>query len=186
MTKDMQYWDDALREEVRSIHQLLDMAKWLSDVGKVSAIFRAEKKLLAAQGTKEAYTMEARNVRNPDRRQVYEDRLSRLSEELESCVNSLNKVRESLASKYDCGGAAGKDSAVDDSKIRMYHRAKESLQTIRNVVVSSSSKRVGCEDLMRQREEMRTIDDEVAARAEDESKKLDSIVDKVRMRMSGH
>ena len=89
---DVQYWDDTLTDEVQSIRQLLSSADGQSAADKASSLDRAEKKLRAAQGTKKSYKMETRLVADPKQRQMYENKLSRLSSELANCANDLKAL----------------------------------------------------------------------------------------------
>jgi hypothetical protein len=151
------------------------MADWLSEVGKVSAIFRAEKKLQGAQETMNAYMAEVQDLCDPDQRQMYKERMSLLSYELASCTVSLREAHESLS--LQCGrrsNTAEDDNTDDSSKRQMYRRASKSL---RKIIGMSSA--VTCEELMHQKQEIEAIDKEVAP-VEEKRNRSSCFIKKVR------
>lgn len=197
---DVQYWDDTLTDEVQSVRQLLQSADGLSDRDKASALDRANKKLRAAQGTKKSYKMETRLVADPRQRQMFENKLSRLSEELASCANDLKALKGGAQRGELFIGARGASSSDHNGNGEMtgeeaggmmlndmndiQDKTKASLQNTRNMV--AGSKQVGeatMEELLRQREQIRTIDDE-AMRIEDNLNRADKLIKTFGKRMA--
>ncbi|KAL7543294.1 hypothetical protein ACHAXR_013159, partial [Thalassiosira sp. AJA248-18] len=198
---DVQYWDDTLTDEVQSIRQLLQSADGSSsDRDKASTLDRAEKKIRAAQGTKKSYKMETRLVSDPRQRQMYENKLSRLSEELGSCANDLKALKGGQqrgelfvgANRGSGGQYNGNDEMTGEEAGDMMlndmndlqDKTKQSLQNTKNMV--AASKNVGeatMEELLHQREQIRTIDDE-AMRIEDNLNRADKLIKTFGKRMA--
>lgn len=198
---DVQYWHDTLTDEVQSIQQLLQQAESLSDMDKASSLDRAEKKLRAAQGTKKSYKMETRLMSDPRQRRMYENKLSQLSDELGSCANDLKALKGCMqrgelfvgakgvsesGGQYDNGEMTGEEAG--DMMINDMHdlqdKTKASLQNTKNMV--AASKNVGeatMEELLKQREQIRTIDDE-AMRIEDNLNRADKLIKSFGKRMA--
>lgn len=199
---DVQYWDDTLTDEVQSVRNLLQQAESLSDMDKASSLDRAEKKLRAAQGTKKSYKMETRLVSDPRQRRMYENKLSRLSEELASCANDLKALKGGMqrgelfvgakgvagsgGGQYDNGEMTGEeagDMMLNDMN-DLQDKTKASLMNTKNMV--AASKNVGeatMEELLKQREQIRTIDDE-AMRIEDNLNRADKLIKSFGKRMA--
>lgn len=196
---DVQYWDDTLNDEVQSIRQLLQSADKLSDRDKASALDRAEKKLRAAQGTKKSYKMETRLVADPRQRRMYENKLSQLSDELGTCANDLKALKEGMQRGELFVGARGTSSGREGNNEMtgeeagdmmlndmngIQDKTKSSLQNTKNMV--AASKHVGeatMEELLRQREQIRTIDEE-AMRIEDNLNRADKLIKTFGKRMA--
>mmetsp|Transcript_30370 Transcript_30370/g.63486 ORF Transcript_30370/g.63486 Transcript_30370/m.63486 type:complete len:262 (+) Transcript_30370:150-935(+) len=198
---DVQYWDDTLTDEVQSIRNLLQQAEGLADREQASALDRAEKKIRAAQGTKKSYKMETRLVSDPRQRTAYENKLTGLSQELGSCANDLKALRGGAQRGMLFDGARGNNnsSAFDgndgmtgeeagdimiNDMNNIQDKTKESLQNTKNMV--AASKEVGeatMGELLRQREQIRTIDDE-AMRIEDNLNRADKLIKTFGKRMA--
>ena len=195
----MQYWDDTLTDEVQSIRQLLSSADGQSAADKASSLDRAEKKLRAAQGTKKSYKMETRLVADPKQRQMYENKLSRLSSELANCANDLKALKggaqrgelfvgakrgsSSYSGNGEMSGEEAGDMMINDMN-NIQDKTKSSLQNTKNMV--AASKQVGeatMEELLRQREQIRTIDEE-AMRIEDNLNRADKLIKTFGKRMA--
>jgi len=196
---DVQYWDDTLTDEVQSIRQLLQSAEGLADLDKASALDRAEKKIRAAQGTKKSYKMETRLVSDPRQRTMYENKLSELSEELATCANDLKALKGGAQRGELFVGARGGSSGMDgngemtgeeagdimlNDMNNIQDKTKASLQNTKNMV--AASKEVGeatMEELLKQREQIRTIDEE-AMRIEDNLNRADKLIKTFGKRMA--
>jgi len=197
---DVQYWDDTLNDEVQSIRQLLQSADGLADRDKASALDRAEKKLRAAQGTKKSYKMETRLVSDPRQRSMYENKLAELSEDMGSCANDLKALKGGMqrgelfiGAKGTGGGFSGNDNGMSgeeagDTMLNemndIQDKTKSSLQNTKKMV--AASKEVGestMEELLRQREQIRSIDDE-AMRIEDNLNRADKLIKTFGKRMA--
>jgi len=196
---DVQYWDDTLTDEVQSIQQLLQSAEGLSDLDQASALDRAEKKIRAAQGTKKSYKMETRLVSDPRQRSRYENKLSELSQELASCANDLKALKGGMQRGELFVGARGASSGLDGNNEmsgeeagdmmmndmnNIQDKTKQSLHNTKNMV--AASKEVGeatMGELLRQREQIRTIDDE-AMRIEDNLNRADKLIKTFGKRMA--
>lgn len=196
---DVQYWDDTLTDEVQSIRQLLSSADGKSAVDKASALDRAEKKLRAAQGTQKSYKMETRLVADPRQRQMYENKLSRLADELKTCANDLkalkggaargelfvgaNRGSSSFSGQGEMSGEEAGDMMMNDMN-NIQDKTKDSLTNTKRMV--AASKEVGeatMEELLRQREQIRTIDEE-AMRIEDNLNRADKLIKTFGKRMA--
>mmetsp|Transcript_4888 Transcript_4888/g.10789 ORF Transcript_4888/g.10789 Transcript_4888/m.10789 type:complete len:261 (-) Transcript_4888:100-882(-) len=197
---DVQYWDDTLTDEVQSIRQLLNTAEGKSNMDKASALDRAEKKLRAANGTKKSYKMETRLVADPNQKRMYENKLSRLSEELSSCANDLKAMKGGMQRGELFVGARGKssrgggeygemsgeeagDSMLSDMN-NIQDKTKNSLANTKHMV--AASKEVGeatMEELLRQREQIRNVDNE-AMRIEDNLQRADKLIKTFGKRMA--
>lgn len=196
---DVQYWDDTLNDEVQSIRKLLESADHLSDRDKAAALDRAEKKLRAAQGTKKSYKMETRLVSDPRQRSMYENKLAGLSEELGSCANDLKALRggmqrgELFVGAKGTGGGFGENNDMSGEEAGdmmlnemndIQDKTKASLHNTKKMV--AASKEVGestMEELLKQREQIRTIDDE-AMRIEDNLNRADKLIKSFGKRMA--
>jgi SNARE protein len=198
---DVQYWDDTLTDEVQSIQQLISDAERISsnNVQKASTLDRAEKKLRAAQGTKRSFKMETRLVADPNQRQRYENKLARLSDDLARCANDIKALKGGMQRGELFVGARGNNSSnisgsemsgveVGDMMIgemnNIQDKTKESLTNTKRMV--ASSKEVGeatMEELLRQREQIRNIDNE-AMRIEDNLQRADKLIKAFGKRMA--
>ncbi|KAL9180171.1 hypothetical protein ACHAXT_008141 [Thalassiosira profunda] len=195
---DVQYWDDTLTDEVQSIRNLIQKANGGSDRNKATALDRAEKKLRAAQGTKKSYKMETRLVSDPQQRRRYENKLKALSEELASCGNDLKALKAGTQRGELFVGARGQtasgrngDMSGEEAGDMMLNemtdiqdKTKSSLANTKQMV--DASKNVGeatMEELLRQREQIRTIDDE-AMRIEDNLTRADKLIKTFGKRMA--
>jgi SNARE protein len=196
---DVQYWDDTLTEECQSIRQLLNNASSAleSAGGKATALDKAEKKLRAAQGTAKSYKMETRLVPDPKQRRNYETKLSQLSDELATLANDIKALRSHMhrdqlfvgakstgATSTDgmTGEEAG-DIMLQDMNV-IQDKTKSSLANTKGMV--AASKQVGeatMEELLRQREQIRTIDNE-AMRIEDNLNRADKLIKTFGKRMA--
>ena len=196
---DVQYWDDTLTEECQSIRQLLNNASSVMESagGKATALDKAEKKLRAAQGTARSYKMETRLVPDPKQRRNYETKLSQLSDELATLANDTKALRSGLhrdqlfvgakstgATSTDgmTGEEAGDIMLTDMNAIQ--DKTKTSLANTKGMV--AASKQVGeatMEELLRQREQIRTIDNE-AMRIEDNLNRADRLIKTFGKRMA--
>ncbi|KAL7461183.1 hypothetical protein ACHAXS_001605 [Conticribra weissflogii] len=195
---DLQYWDDTLTDEVQSIRQLINSAEGLSGPEKASTLDKAEKKIRAAQGTKKSYKMETRLVSDPMQRREYEVKLSELSDELASCSNDLKALKGGAqrgelfsGARGDGGGDYGDTMSGEEAGDMMLNemntmqdKTKASLQNTKNLV--KASKEVGeatLEELLKQREQLRTIDEE-AMRIEDGLARADKLIKNFSKRMA--
>ncbi len=196
----MQYWDDTLSDEVQSIRTLLQTASSSSSNSHDAAtnLSRAEKKYRAAQGTKKSYKMETRLITDPKQRKLYENKLMVLSEELGNIANDINALKSnrnkgelfvgaaSAAKKIGdetmSGEEAGKHMISDMNTLQ--DKTKASITNTKQMV--SASKAVGestMEELLRQREQIRTIDNE-ALRIEDNLMRADKLIKTFGKRMA--
>lgn len=196
---DVQYWDDTLADEVSSIQQLISDAERISDgMKKASTLDRAEKKLRAANGTKKSYKMETRLVADPNQKQRYENKLARLSEDLARCANDIKAMKGGMQRGELFVGARGTSSNLSGGEMtgveagdmmigEMNHlqdKTKESLSNTKRMV--AASKEVGeatMEELLRQREQIRNIDNE-AMRIEDNLQRADKLIKAFGKRMA--
>jgi len=197
---DVQYWDDTLNDEVETIRKLLQSADGLADQDKASRLTNAEKKIRAAQGTKKSYKVETRLVADPRQRSLYENKLARLSEDLASCANDLQALKEGMQRGNLFVGAkgTGEDFRGTDNQISgekmgdlmldemndIQDKTKASLQNTKKMVAASIE--VGgstMEELLRQREQIRTIDNE-AMRIEDNLNRADKLIKTFGKRMA--
>eukprot|EP00581_Thalassiosira_minuscula_P010061 CAMPEP_0183702076 /NCGR_PEP_ID=MMETSP0737-20130205/293_1 /TAXON_ID=385413 /ORGANISM="Thalassiosira miniscula, Strain CCMP1093" /LENGTH=210 /DNA_ID=CAMNT_0025928613 /DNA_START=355 /DNA_END=984 /DNA_ORIENTATION=- len=143
--------------------------------------------------------METRLVADPRQRSRYENKLSELSDELASCANDLKALKggqqrgELFVGARGAGGGEGDygemtgeeagDMMINDMN-NIQDKTKASLQNTRNMV--AASKEVGeatMEELLRQREQIRTIDDE-AMRIEDNLNRADKLIKTFGKRMA--
>lgn len=198
----MQYWDDTLTDEVHSLRQLLQSAEGLSGQAKASTLDRAEKKVRAAQGTKKSYKMETRLVADPRQRTLYENKLAGLAEDLGACANDLKALRGGAQRGELFVGARGRATGgggygdgdgmtgeeAGDMMIGemndIQDKTKASIENTKNMV--AASKEVGeatMEELLRQREQIRTIDEE-AMRIEDNLNRADKLIKTFGKRMA--
>lgn len=198
---DVQYWDDTLAEEVQSIRQLLNDASGIMESAgdKATALGKAEKKLRAAQGTAKSYKMETRLVSDPKQRRNYENKLTRLSEELGTLANDIKALRSGMqrdqlfvGAKSAIGGGTSMDGMTGEEAgdimlkdmTDIQDKTKKSLGNTKSMV--AASKQVGeatMEELLRQREQIRTIDDE-AMRIEDNLNRADKLIKTFGKRMA--
>jgi SNARE protein len=165
---------------------------------RASALDRAEKKLRAAQGTKRSYKMETRLVADPRTKQMYENKLSTLSDELARCSNDLKALKSGAqrgelfvgAKRGGSGGEYGDmtgeeagDAMINEMNT-IQDKTKSSLHNTKKMV--AASKEVGeatMEELLRQREQIRNIDNE-AMRIEDNLKRADKLIKTFGKRMA--
>ncbi|EJK74344.1 hypothetical protein THAOC_03981, partial [Thalassiosira oceanica] len=184
--------DDTLNDEIQSIRSLLDRASSGGDRDRASALDRAEKKLRAAQGTRKSYKMETRLVPDPRQKQMFENKLKRLSEQLSQCANDMKALRGNQQRGELFVGARGDQTNVrgemsgDEAGNMMINemndiqdKTKSSIMNTKNMV--SASKQVGeatMEELLRQREQIRNIDDEVM-RVDDNLNRADKLIQKL-------
>lgn len=194
---DVQYWDDTLVDEVQSIRNLLDSAESKSSVDRAVVLDRAEKKLRAAQGTKRSYKMETRLVADPRTKERYENKLSKLSDELACCSNDLKALKSGaqrgelfVGARSGHGGdfneMTGEEAgdAMINEMNTIQDKTKSSLHNTKKMV--AASKEVGeatMEELLRQREQIRNIDNE-AMRIEDNLQRADKLIKTFGKRMA--
>jgi SNARE protein len=184
---------------VASIRQLLNEANATlgSAAGKATALDRAEKKLRAAQGTAKSYKMETRLVSDPRQKREYDNKLSRLTEEMGTIANDLRALRGGAQrdqlfvgarsgigrSVEGMSGEEAGDIMLSDMN-EIQDKTKSSLQNTKGMV--AASKEVGeatMEELLRQREQIRTIDNE-AMRIEDNLNRADKLIKTFGKRMA--
>lgn len=195
----MQYWDDTLNNEIESARRIIDSVSGMSsDMEKSAALDKADKKIRDAKGTKRSYKMETRLVSDPNQRQMYENKLKRLSDDLSSCTNDLKALRSGaqrgelfLGANTGPGGVdengmtgeeAGNQMMSDMNTIQ--DKTKNSLANTANMV--KASKEVGeatMEELLKQREQLRNIDNE-AMRIEDNLNRADKLIKTFGKRMA--
>jgi len=144
--------------------------------------------------------METRLVADPKQRQMYENKLSRLSSELANCANDLKALKGGAQRGELFVGARGNSSSMSGGQGDMsgeeagdmmlnemndiQDKTKSSLANTKNMV--AASKQVGeatMEELLRQREQIRTIDDE-AMRIEDNLNRADKLIKTFGKRMA--
>lgn len=143
--------------------------------------------------------METRLVSNPRQRRLYENKLSRLSEELGTCANDLKALMGDMQrGELSVGARGGTSSSGQDGEMTgeeagdmmwndmndIQDKTKASLQNTKNMV--AASKQVGdatMEELLRQREQIRTIDEE-AMRIEDNSSRADRFEERLMKKSS--
>ena len=189
--------DDTLNDEIQSIRSLLDRASSGSDRDRASALDRAEKKLRAAQGTKKSYKMETRLVPDPRQKQMFENKLKGLSEQLSQCANDIKALRGNqqrgelfVGARGDQTNVRGEMSGAEagsmmiDEMNDIQDKTKSSIMNTKNMV--AASKQVGeatMEELLRQREQIRNIDDEVM-RVDDNLNRADKLIKNFGKRMA--
>ena len=195
---DVQYWDDTLNEEVQSIQQLISQAERGDKMQKASSLDRAEKKLRAATGTKKSYKMETRLVSDPKQKQMYENKLQRLSEDLARCANDIKAMKGGMqrgelfvgargqSQNMDGGGMSGVEAGdmMIDEMHNIQNKTKDSLANTKNMV--AASKEVGeatMTELLQQREQIRNIDND-AMRMEDNLQRADKLIKAFGKRMA--
>lgn len=139
---------------------------------------------------------------DPKQRQMYENKLSRLSSELANCANDLKALKGGAqrgelfvgakrgggSSSYNNGNGGMSGEEAGDMMINdmndIQDKTKSSLQNTKNMV--AASKQVGeatMEELLRQREQIRTIDEE-AMRIEDNLNRADKLIKTFGKRMA--
>jgi len=140
--------------------------------------------------------METRLVPDPQQKQMYENKLKRLTEELNTCANDLSALKSNTArgelfvgsnqtsnmSNEVSGEEAGNMMLNEMDDIQ--DKTKASLMNTRNMV--AASKQVGeatMEELLRQREQVRNIDNE-AMRIEDNLNRADKLIKTFGKRMA--
>lgn len=152
-------------------------------------------------GTKKSYKMETRLITDPKTRKVYENKLMVLSEELATIANDITVLKSNRNKGELFVGASTKiGSGVGDGKGEMsgeeagshmisdmntiQDKTKASITNTKQMV--SASKAVGestMEELLRQREQIRTIDNE-AMRIEDNLQRADKLIKTFGKRMA--
>jgi SNARE protein len=196
----VQYWDDTLSDEVQSIRSLLQSASSSSAHDAATNLSRAEKKYRAAQGTKKSYKMETRLITDPKQRKIYENKLMVLSEELSNIANDINVLKSNrnkgelfVGASTKIGGGEGNNGEMSGEEAgnhmisdmnTLQDKTKASISNTKQMV--SASKAVGestMEELLRQREQIRTIDNE-ALRIEDNLVRADKLIKTFGKRMA--
>jgi SNARE protein len=151
-------------------------------------------------GTKKSYKMETRLITDPKMRKVYENKLMVLSEELSSIANDITALKSNRNKGELFVGASTKIGSVGEGKGEMsgeeagshmisdmntiQDKTKASITNTKQMV--SASKAVGestMEELLRQREQIRTIDNE-AMRIEDNLQRADKLIKTFGKRMA--
>ncbi|KAL7550115.1 hypothetical protein ACHAWF_013349 [Thalassiosira exigua] len=142
--------------------------------------------------------METRLVSDPARRRMYENKLTRLSEELASCANDLKALKGGMqrgelfvGAKWAGSGNEGGEMTGEEAGGMMLNemndiqdKTKSSLHNTKNMV--AASKQVGeatMEELLKQREQIRTIDEDVM-RMEDNLTRADRLIKTFGKRMA--
>ena len=141
--------------------------------------------------------METRLVGDPNQRRMYENKLKKLSEELSSCANDLKALKGGaqrgelfVGAKGGAGGQYGDMSGEEAGDMMLsdmnniQDKTQTSLANTKNMV--AASKEVGeatMDELLRQREQLRTIDSE-AMRIEDNLNRADKLIKTFGKRMA--
>jgi len=190
---DIQYWQDTLTSEIESIRSLLLSIPHISDdLEKRAALDNAEKKLNSALGNKRSFKMEVR-ILDQSTRANYEAELANHEQNLSELTDDLKGFRaETSRNQLFVGANTGpdKESYQDDGDKmlteanRLQDKTAESLS--HTVALIADSKMVGMstiEDLERQREQIRGIDDDVN-RLEDNLNRADKLIKTFGRRMA--
>eukprot|EP00581_Thalassiosira_minuscula_P024869 CAMPEP_0184418498 /NCGR_PEP_ID=MMETSP0738-20130409/28589_1 /TAXON_ID=385413 /ORGANISM="Thalassiosira miniscula, Strain CCMP1093" /LENGTH=201 /DNA_ID=CAMNT_0026778637 /DNA_START=128 /DNA_END=730 /DNA_ORIENTATION=- len=188
---DLCYWNDALNDEVQSIRQLLESFEGLPDCDKALALVQVEMKLHAAECKKRSYRMETLIVSDTKQRRGYENKLSQLTEELESCANDLQELKRGMQWKELFVGASdgnkynemsGEILAEDAGNMMLRNmnviqdNTKSSIQNIKNIVAASKEvTEVTTVELSRQGEQLQIIDEEIM-RVEDHLSRSEKLI----------
>lgn len=174
MSTDIQYWDDALTEEISSIQQLLDAVPSSSDPDERAAVLEeVEDRLRSAKGIKRSFKMETRLISDVQQRRRLEGRLKKMDQELRTLKADWKALQ---ADEYrdelfvgSGGGAQGmnpEDAVLHgDKKLneasQIQDKTQVALDNVKNMV--AESKEVGVstlEELQRQRETIQRINDD--------------------------
>jgi len=190
---DIQYWQDTLTNEIESIRSILSSVPRISDdLERQGALDTAEKKLNSALGNKRSFRMEVR-ILDQSTRQTYEAELANHEQNLSELTNELKAFRSQTSrNQLFIGANTGPDkgSLQDDGDkmlaeaSRLQDKTAESLS--HTVSLIADSKMVGMqtlEDLERQREQIKGIDDDVM-RLEDNLNRADSLIKAFGKRMA--
>lgn len=188
-----------MTSEIENIRQFLEEVVDLKDNdAKLRHFAMIESELRRAQGTKRSLKMETRLVADVGQRRQYENRLSRLEEELSHLASDVQALKQSMQHKSLMEGANG-SMAADDLDTEDYQKAgddmlnkasaiqdktQESLNYTKNLV--AESKEVGTStltELERQREVLNRIDFE-ADRINDNLNRAELLVKQFGKRMA--
>mmetsp|Transcript_20014 Transcript_20014/g.22890 ORF Transcript_20014/g.22890 Transcript_20014/m.22890 type:complete len:263 (-) Transcript_20014:143-931(-) len=173
---DVQYWDDMLTQEIDELNALIndEIPAITNDDSKSHAINQAESKLKSASKTKKTLKMETRLVTDTQSRKCYEDRHSRLDEnlshlkaDLSALKQDFERARLGLMQGSDVGnpyemseedGQRAGDQMLGEAH-RLQDKTQDALENTKQMV--NEAKEVGMsslEELKRQRETMDRID----------------------------
>eukprot|EP00544_Gedaniella_sp_CCMP2646_P005778 CAMPEP_0202488950 /NCGR_PEP_ID=MMETSP1361-20130828/6834_1 /ASSEMBLY_ACC=CAM_ASM_000849 /TAXON_ID=210615 /ORGANISM="Staurosira complex sp., Strain CCMP2646" /LENGTH=269 /DNA_ID=CAMNT_0049118621 /DNA_START=440 /DNA_END=1250 /DNA_ORIENTATION=+ len=203
LSGDIQYWDDALTQEIENIQQLLEEMEDYNDEEKMAELSIIEKELRKANATKRSLKMETRLVADVGQRRQYENRLARLEEELGNLQADVRAAKDSVQRSALLAGssrfAANDDSMAEftntEDAVRagddmlnkaagLQDKTQESLDYTKNMV--AESKEVGAStltELQRQREVIERIDFE-ADRINDNLNRAEQLVKQFGKRMA--
>lgn len=190
---DIQYWNDTLSGDIEAIQGILnDVASSAgSDPMERSRLLdQADRRLRGAQGTKRSFKMECRLVTNAEERRRHEAQLARHESALDSLASDLKAARaegqrgELFLGANTGGGGAGGDGgdgvSEGDALLKDASNVQDKTQvSIDNIErMSREAKDVGMEtmeELKRQRNQIKTIDEE-AMGIEDNLVRADKLI----------
>ena len=191
---DIQYWDDTLTSEIESIQQLMEECDNMDEEDKLAQIADMEKELRKAQGTKRSLKMETRLVADVGQRRQYENRLSRLDEELTHLAADVRALKQEVQRSSLMNGAEQEEMNEEDyqkSGDDMLNKAsvlqdktQSSLDYTKSLV--AESKEVGTAtltELARQREVIESINFE-ADRINDNLNRAEKLIKAFGKRMA--
>jgi chromosome segregation ATPase len=200
---DIQYWDDALTQEIENIQQLLEEMEGYDDEEKMAELSIIEKELRKANATKRSLKMETRLVADVGQRRQYENRLARLEEELGNLQADVRAAKDGVQRSALLKGSAANNNCDDsmaeftntEDAVRagddmlnkaagLQDKTQESLDYTKNMV--AESKEVGAStltELQRQREVIERIDFE-ADRINDNLNRAEQLVKQFGKRMA--
>jgi len=191
---DIQYWQDTLTNEIDSIRSILSSVPQISnDFERKMKLEEAEKKLRSAAGNKRSFKMEVR-ILDQSARQTYEGELASHEQSLAELNNEMKGYRtETSRNQLFVGANTNSDAtgnlqedggAMLDEASRLQDRTAERLSNTQTLI--ADSKMIGMstiEDLERQREQIRNIDNDVI-RLEDNLNRADKLIKTFGKRMA--
>jgi SNARE protein len=192
---DIQYWQDTLASEIESIQNILASVPNLhSDMDKSAAIDDAEKQLRSANGNKRSFKMEIRLITDASTKRACEEQMAEYEKSLTAITEDINRLRaensrNQLFLNADTG-EQGERTAQEDGDAMLNqasHLQDKTAASLNNTqVMVGEAKMVGMqtvEELQRQRDQIRNIDDDVN-RLEDNLARADKLIKTFGKRMA--
>jgi len=191
---DIQYWQDTLTSEIESIRSILSSVPNISDdFERTGALEKAEKQLRSAAGNKRSFKMEVR-ILDQSARQTYETELANHEQNLTDLTNDYKALRAETSRDQLFVGASSdaeaRENMQNDGDAMLNEASKlqgltsDALGNTKSMI--ADSKLIGMstiEDLQRQREQIRNIDDDVM-RLEDNLTRADKLIKTFGKRMA--
>jgi len=191
---DIQYWQDSLINETESIQSILASVPHVTDdLERNSALDQAEKKLRSANGNKRSFKMEVRILSDISARKTYEAQIAEHEQNLSKLADDLKALRSETARSELFLGAktddVGKEVQNDGDAMlqdatRLQDKTAAALGNTQSLI--ADSKMIGLQtvdDLQRQREQIRNIDQDVM-RMEDNLSRADKLIKTFGKRMA--